>query len=79
MLPLADYQPPIQYFNPIRNTAITKTTRVICYNQTIYDDNRMEHDELFSLTLTVQEYSTSTTQVDPLHSRAIVKIVDDDG
>ena len=58
---------------------ITETTRVICYNQTIYDDNRMEDDELFSLTLTVQEYSTPSTQVDPLHSNAIVKIVDDDG
>ena len=79
MNPLADYRTPVQSYNPIMNMVINETTRVICYNQTIYDDNRMEDDELFSLTLTVQEYSASSTQVDPLHSSTIVKIVDDDG
>ena len=39
----------------------------------------MENDELFSLTLTVRDYTISATQVDPLHSSTIVKIVDDDG
>ena len=79
MNPLADYPPPVKGLNSIRNMAITNTTRVICYNQTIYDDDRMEEDEFFSLTLTVQDRSAMTTVVDPHLSSAVIRIVDDDG
>ena len=79
MNPLADYPPQIERFNVIMRMAITNTTRVLCYNQTIYDDDRMEEDEFFSLTLTIQTGSAMTTVVDPQLSSAVIKIVDDDG
>ena len=78
MDPLADYQPPVQYFNPIMNMAMTGTTRLICYSQTIYDDNRVEEDELFSLTLIVQDESAMKTIVHPQLSSTFVRILDDD-
>ena len=79
MDPMADYKPPVESFNQIMGMVITGTTTVLCYNQTIYDDNRVEDDELFSLTLTVQDQSTMVAQVDPLRSSALFKIVNDDG
>ena len=75
----ADYIPHISGFNPIRDMVITETTRVICYNQTIYDDNHVEDDEFFSLTLTVQDGSALITLVDTQLSSAVIKILDDDG
>ena len=79
MDPLADYAPPVRSFNPIMDLVITVTTRLICYNQTIYDDSRVEENEFFSLTLIVQDGSAIMTQVDPQLSSTVVKIVDDDG
>ena len=75
MDPLADYLPPL---NPIMKMAISGRRRVICYHQTIYDDDCWERNEFFSLTLTVQDESAVTTVVDPQLSSAVVKIVDDD-
>ena len=79
MNPLADYRPPVEGRNNIRNFPITDTNRVICYNQTIYDDDRMEEDEFFSLTLVVQEGSAMTALVDPQLSSTVIRIIDDDG
>ena len=79
MDPLADYVPPVMSFNPIMNMIIGKSTHTICYNQTIYDDSRVEEDEFFSLTLLVQAGSAIVTQVDPELSSTLVKIMDDDG
>ena len=77
MLEFSDYQPPFQLFNPIRMMVITGTNTVLCYNLTIYDDDRVEEDEFFSLTLTVQDGSAMTTVVDPQLSSAVFRIVDD--
>ena len=74
----ADYQPLIIGFNPIRNMVITGTSRIICYNQIIYDNDRAEENEIFSLTMTVQDGSAVTTQVDSQLSSAIIIIWDDD-
>ena len=60
------------------NMVITERNRVICYNQTIYDDIRMEEDEFFSLTLIVQDISMKTTIVNPECNTSVVTIVDDD-
>ena len=73
---LADFRPPVQFFNPIRHMAITETNRVICYNQIIYGDGQDEEDEYFSLTLTVQDRSFA---VDSQYSISVIRIVDDDG
>ena len=78
MLNFSDYQPPFQRFNPIMMMVITGTNTVLCYNLTIYDDDRVEEDEFFSLTLTVQDGSAMTTVVDPQLSSAVFRIVDDD-
>ena len=75
---LADYQPPVKGFNPIRNMAITDGNRIICYNQIIYGDTRVEDDEYFSLTLIARTGSATTTLVDLDRSSAVIKIVDDD-
>ena len=66
----ADYPPPVEGFNSIMNMPVNGT---ICYNQTIYDDNRVEDDELFSLTLIVQDGSAIVTQVDPQLGSTVVK------
>ena len=76
---LADYPPPVEGFNSIMNMALNGTIRAICYNQTIYNDNRVEDDELFSLTLIVQDGSAIVTQVNPQLGSTNVKILDDDG
>ena len=75
---LADYRPPVQFFNPIMRLAITDTNRVICYDQIIYSDTCVEEDECFSLTLIVQDRSSTAASVDLQHSNALIKIVDDD-
>ena len=72
----ADYPAPVMGFNPITRMDIRGITKVICYNQTIYDDDRFEGDEFFSLTLTVQGESVMTTQVDLDLNSAIITIVD---
>ena len=79
MAPMADYAARVEGFAPIKNKVINESIGTICYNLTIYDDNHMEDDELFSLTLIVQNGSAIITQVDPQLSSTIVKIVDDDG
>ena len=68
MIPSADFRQPVLGFNDIRDMAITETSRVICYNQIIYDDDRIEEDEFFSLSLTVQDRSPVGTQVHPQFS-----------
>ena len=76
---MADYTARVEGFEPIKNKVITESIRTICYNHTIYDDNQIEDDELFSLTLIIESESAIITQVDPQLSSTIVKIVDDDG
>ena len=78
MLEFSDYQPPIQFLNPIRMMVITGTNTILCYNLIIYNDDRVEEDESFSLTLMVQDESAMTTVVDPQLSSAVFRIVDDD-
>ena len=74
MDPMADYAARVEDF-----AIINESNGTICYNLTIYDDNEIEDDELFSLTLIVQDGSAIITQVDPQLSSTIVKIVDNDG
>ena len=69
---LADFSPPEE------DMIITGTDRVICYNQTIYDDSCVEENEYFNLTLSVQDGSAVTT-VDAAFISAVILIVDDDG
>ena len=73
----SDYEQQILGFNHIRNTVFNETKVIICYNQTIYDDMRLEMSEYLGLTLTVK--SSLPTMIDPLYSQIAIQILDNDG
>ena len=78
----SDYEQPILGFNQIRDKEINATRRVICYNQTIYDDVRLEMSEYAGMTLVVDDLETRTTVhtlVQPMHDQVAIQILDDDG
>ena len=62
--------------NGLRHSAITETSRVICYNQTVYCDVRLESTEYFGLGIAVRGSSTVRTEVDPVYGQTAVKILD---
>ena len=78
MNPLADYRPVVEGRNQIRETPITDTTRVICYNQIIHDDKRIEEDEFFGLSLILRVGTHERTEVDSELNSVLVKIEDND-
>ena len=49
------------------------TRGIICYNQTIYDDIRLEMSEYLGLTLAVND-----TYVPPKYSQVAIQILDND-
>ena len=55
MAPLTDYQEQTISQNIIRNILINETRRVICYDQPIYNDERLELMEYAGLQLNVRE------------------------
>ena len=77
-----DYEKQEVFFNEIRNERITETHRRICYNQTIFDDLRLEATEYAGLTLEVQDLvaqggpTTTNTEVDIQHTA--IRIIDND-
>ena len=77
MAPLADYEEQIRGINRIRNTVMNEMRRIICYNQTIYDDMRLEVSEYVGLTLAVRD-SSVRTEVRPLYDQVYIQIVDND-
>ena len=69
--------------NVIDDIIITEERRLICYNQTIYDDPCLEPDEYAGLTLGVidetdEDSTTVMTEVEPLCDQAAILIVDND-
>ena len=68
--------------NVIDNIPITAEMRLICYNQPIYDDVRLELDEYAGLTLGVVDnnniLTTVVTEVKPMYDQASILIVDND-
>ena len=81
MIPFSDYEQQQLLSNRIRNTGINATRRVICYDQPIYDDMRLEPAEYFGMTLTVQGMPPTTvlTDVRPKYDQVAICILDDDG
>ena len=77
MRPLTDYERQIRGINRIRNKVINATRRVVCYNQPIYNDARVEPPEYIGLQLTVRDASV-VAQVQPMYSNAAILIVDSD-
>ena len=78
MAPLTDYQEQTRSRNIIRNILINATRRVICYNQHIYNDERLELSEYAGLQLDVREATFDLVLVQELYDNAAILILDDD-
>ena len=77
MAPMTDYEEQIRGINHIRDTVINETTRNVCYNQTIYNDMRLEMSEYVGLTLTVRD-SSVRTEINATYDQVTIQILDDD-
>ena len=77
MAPLTDYEEQIRGINRIRNTVMNEMRRIVCYNQIIYDDMRLEMSEYVGLTLAVRD-SSVRTEVQPKYDQVDIQIVDND-
>ena len=72
-----DYEEQISGINHVRSTVISATSRVMCYNQLIYNDMHLEMSEFAGLTLAVRDASVRT-EVQPMYDQVAIKILDDD-
>ena len=63
--------------NAIDDETITELMRIVCYDQPIYEDMRLEGDEWLGLTLGVDRSSVLTT-VQPMYDQAAIFIQDND-
>ena len=82
MLERADYAEQTFGVNAIDDQLINATRRIICYDQPIYDDGRLEVSEYAGLTLDVADntqFTTVLTFVRDLYDFASIRILDDDG
>ena len=81
MILFSDYEQQQFLSNHIRNIGINTTRRVICYDQPIYDDMRLEVSEYFGMILTIQGMppTTALTEVRPMYDQVAILILDDDG
>ena len=77
MAPLTDYEAQTRSFNRISNRNITELSRVVCYNQSIYNDARVEPPEYIGLQLGIRQ-ATVVAQVEPMYSNAAILILDSD-
>ena len=56
-----------------------KLRRIVCYNQTIYDDSHVKLDEYAGLTLGVRHnYNQPRTQLKDMYDQASILILDND-
>ena len=81
MLEGTDYAEQTFGVNAIDDQEINATRRIICYNQPIYDDERLEVSEYAGLTLDVDEnirFTTVRTEVQDPYNIASIQILDDD-
>ena len=78
---MLDYAEQTFGVNAIDDQLINATRRIICYNQPIYDDERLEVSEYAGLTLDVDDnlqFTTVRTEVQDLYDFASIRILDDD-
>ena len=78
-LPMTDYEEQTIGVNLIRDTKFTARRRIICYNQTIYNDMCLEVAEYTGLGLVPNTLSTVLTEVEPMYNESSILIIDDDG
>ena len=72
-----DYSQQRSFLSAISRTPIREETRVVCYNQTVYDDPALELDEYAGLSLGVRD-ATGLTEVLPMFDQASILIQDND-
>ena len=77
MAPMTDYEEQTMRRNRIRNTVISATRRVVCYNQPIYNDEQLEVSEYAGLELSVIP-SEIIVMVKEKYDNAAILILDDD-
>ena len=78
MAPLTDYEEQIESQNRIKNMVISAMRRMICYNQSVYDDVRLEMSEYAGLQLSVGDSTVGLVDVQKQYGSAVVLILDDD-
>ena len=75
----SDFQQQTVAVNLIDDILISEPMRIVCYNQTIYDDLRLEANEYAGLTLGVEDNpQTTVTLVKEFFDQASILIVDND-
>ena len=77
MIPGTDYEEETLFASSISSTFITEERRQICYNQVVYDDERLELTEIAGLGL-VPDDPDGVVEVEPFYSDSVFFIVDDD-
>ena len=82
MAPLTDYAAQTIGTNAIDGETIRENEpneirRIVCYDQPIYDDECLEEDEYFGLTLGVDRASVNTV-VRPMYNQSAILIQDND-
>ena len=73
----SDYAQQTRSVNAIDNILISELRRVICYNQSIYDDLIVELDEYAGLTLGVRD-NLFNTVIKLRYDQAAILILDND-
>ena len=77
--PMTDYEEQTIAINRITDTVINATRRIICYNQIIYNDMRLEVPKYTGLGLVPDNVlSTVFTEVEPMYDDSAILIIDDD-
>ena len=77
-MPNADYEKQKLGQSAIRKEIITELSRKVCYNQTIYDDERLEATEYSGLTLVVQGFPATTAPTTVGIEHTALRIIDND-
>ena len=78
MSPGSDYEEETRLASTISSTFIEEERRQICYNQVIYDDERLELTETAGLGLVPDDPDTEV-EVEPFYDDCVFFIIDDDG
>ena len=84
MMDGTDYAQQARYTNLIDDIIIRQEMRIVCYNQSIYNDLRVELDEYAGLTLGVRDnrfttvFTIALTLVEPMYDHASILILDND-
>ena len=81
MIEGSDYPQQTSAVNLIDDMLINQENRIICYNQTIYDDTFVEPNEYLGLSLGVigGRFITILTLIKPMYDEASILIRDNDG